>query len=318
MHSKLTPSYKRPSFLFNGHIETIYPALVRKVSEVPHILRERISTSDGDFLDLDWMKAGSEKLLILQHGLEGSSTRAYMLGMAKLFHNNGYDVCAWNFRGCSGEPNLKPIFYHSGATYDLDTVVQRAAQAYEDITLIGFSLGGNLTLKYLGEQARNEKIKRAIVISTPLDLSSSASNLDTPKCFLYRKRFLKNLINKVKTKDSILPGTMPLKNLSLVKDITSFDEYFTAPLHGFDGAEDYYKKNSSKSFLEGIKTPTLILNALNDPLLTSETLNPNLANSSKYVKYEITPQGGHVGYAEFSKDGHYWSERRALDFCESH
>ncbi len=314
----LTDQYKRPFTLFNGHVETIYPAIFRKVKNVPKRNRQRITTPDGDFLDLDWIKNGNSKLIILQHGLEGSSDRAYVLGMAKIFSNQGYDVCAWNFRGCSGEVNKTRIFYHSGATYDLDLVISEGLKKYNDITLIGFSLGGNLTLKYLGEAKRDDRIKRAVAISVPLDLASGADNLDKPTCFLYQKRFLRNLREKILLKEKSLPGSMNLEYLKLVKSIRSFDEYFTAPIHGFNGADDYYEKNSSINYLKGISIPTLILNAYNDPLLTPITLNPELGKQSKSIHYEITNQGGHVGYTLFDSDGYHWSEKKALNFCEMH
>ncbi|MEQ8239911.1 MAG: alpha/beta fold hydrolase, partial [Cyclobacteriaceae bacterium] len=144
-------NYQRPKVLFNGHIETIYPALFRKVTLPTLPVRERITTVDDDFLDIDWYRNGKNKVVILQHGLEGSSDRPYILGMARAFLLQSFDVCAWNFRGCSGEVNKAKIFYHSGATYDLENVVNHASKEYDQIFLVGFSLGGNLTLKYLGE-----------------------------------------------------------------------------------------------------------------------------------------------------------------------
>lgn len=314
----LDKNYNRPALLINGHLETIYPAIFRKIHNIPTLKRIQLNTPDGDFLDTDWVIQGNKKLLILQHGLEGSSDRAYMSGMAKLFSNNGYDICLWNFRGCSGKINTKPIFYHSGATYDLDVVVKEGLKSYQDISLIGFSLGGNLTLKYLGETERDPRIKRAVAISVPLDLRSSADKLAKPHCWIYEKRFLKNLIEKVKLKEQELPGSMPMDYLKRVRSLRDFDEFFTGPIHGFKGAEDYYQKNSARFFLEGIKIPTLILNAKNDPLLTSETLNSKLIGDSKNIKYEITRFGGHVGYALFKSDEIYWSEKRALYFCQTH
>ena len=143
--------YTPPRFLFSPHLETIFPALVRRVTLKPYT-RERITTPDNDFLDLDWLQQGSDKLIIISHGLEGNTQRAYVKGMAKAFHNRGYDVLAWNFRGCSDEMNRQLRFYHSGATDDLNTVVNHVAdkKSYKNITLLGFSLGGNLTLKFLG------------------------------------------------------------------------------------------------------------------------------------------------------------------------
>lgn len=310
--------YKRPAHFFSAHLETIYPALFRKVKGVKKPLRERIVTNDGDFLDLDWWENGNRKLLVLQHGLEGSSDRPYILGMSRIFQQNQFDVLAWNFRGCSGEMNLTSRYYHSGATDDLDLVVKAALERYEDITLLGFSLGGNLTLKYLGEQERSPQIKRAIAISVPLDLDAGADNLMTFRASLYEKRFLNNLRKKIINKAENLPESIDKSLLKMVRTLRDFDDYYTAPLHGFEDAKDYYAKCSSKFFLKGISIPTLILNAQNDPILTQESLDHNLTSHLKNVYLETTTHGGHVGFVAFNKEGHYWSERRALSFCMEH
>lgn len=318
MPAKHNTLYRRPGGFWSGHLETIYPALFRKVSGIRGPERKRIETPDGDFLDLDWWTEGSKRLLILQHGLEGSSDRAYILGMAKHFLGNGFDVLAWNFRGCSGEMNRTARYYHSGATDDLDLVVNVAAAQYQDITLLGFSLGGNLTLKYLGEAARDEKIKRAVAISTPLDLDAGSDNLMKLKNRLYERRFLNNLRKKIIEKADAMPNKIDRSLLKKVKTLRDFDEYYTAPLHGFKNAADYYARCSSKFFLKGIQVPTLILNALNDPLLTGESLDPQVVNGLKNIYFETTDHGGHVGFVEKSKAGVYWSEKRALKFCLDH
>ncbi|WP_258104478.1 YheT family hydrolase [Marinoscillum sp. MHG1-6] len=307
-------SYKRPFWLPNGHLETIYPALFRKVNGLTKPVRQRISTPDDDFLDLDWYKNGNDRLMILQHGLEGSSDRSYVLGMAKIFFQNGYDVCAWNFRGCSSEMNSKPILYHSGATYDLDTVVSEGLKSYEDITLVGFSLGGNLTLKYLGERDLDPRIKRAAVISVPVDLGSSSDVISAPQNFIYEQRFLTNLKQKVRRKERKIPGSMPMGDLKKVKTLRDFDEYFTAPIHGFKGATDYYNQNSSIHFLKDIKIPTLILNAKNDPLVSEKSSDESLASLNQNITLLTPDQGGHVGFSQ-GLSGPYWSEEIAVKFC---
>ena len=306
-------NYQRPKVLFNGHLETIYPALFRKVtiSSVP--VRERITTSDDDFLDIDWYRNGGNKVLILQHGLEGSSDRPYILGMARAFLLHGFDVCAWNFRGCSGQVNKAKIFYHSGATYDLESVLDHVSKGYDEIFLIGFSLGGNLTLKYLGEKERSTKIKKAVAISVPIDLNSSSWQLTQPNCIIYEKRFLKNLKKKIIQKALASNHELNISLMDQVQSLRDFDEYFTSRIHGFQGAEDYYAKCSAVNFLSGIKIPTLILNAKNDPLLRKESLFPDLNNP--IVTFDLQNQGGHVGFTEFNSSGYFWSEKRALNFC---
>lgn len=313
MPALVSTAYSPPSWLINGHLETIYPALLRTVKNVPVVQRKRIGTPDDDFLDLDMMAQGSKKLVVMQHGLEGSSQRAYMQGMGKIFFENGFDSCLWNYRGCSGVLNDQPIFYHSGATHDLDTVIQSLENRYEEIYLVGFSLGGNLTLKFLGEKPHSLKIKKSVVFSVPMDLSSTSKNLMKPKCLIYERRFLRNLRTKVIRKSKNLPGHFDVKALDRVKTLWDFDEVVTAPLHGFASASDYYQKCSSRSFLHGITIPTLIVNALNDPLLTPECLDRSMVETHPNVTLELTTSGGHVGFADF-KSPYYWSEKRALDF----
>ena len=307
-------SFKRPKWLFNGHLETIYPALARRVNfQSPK--KERIATPDGDFLDLDWYQSENRRLTIISHGLEGSSSRPYMVGMAKSFVQNGFDVLAWNYRGCSGELNEKPIFYHSGATYDLDTVVSHASGNYDEIFLVGFSLGGNLTLKYLGEKrSRSPKIKKGVAISVPLDLGKSCDQISSRENILYSKRFLKTLKEKVILKSKKFPDHLDRKKLKYIRTLRDFDNHFTGPLHGFRDAEEYYQVNSSLFFLGQIEIPTLILNALNDPFLSSTCFPKDLAAKLDQVYFEFPDYGGHVGFSSVDSQKTYYSEGRAVEF----
>ena len=307
-------SYKRPKWLFNGHLETIYPALLREVVfKSPR--RERIQTHDGDFLDLDWYQEKNPRLAIISHGLEGNSSRPYMLGMARKLYSEGFDVLTWNYRGCSEELNQKAIFYHSGATYDLMTVVTHAQTIYQEISLIGFSLGGNLTLKFLGEvQASLSKIKKAVAISVPLDLSGSCEKISTGQNLMYSKRFLKTLKEKVARKSALFPDELPLEKLQKVKTLRDFDDVITGPLHGFADAAEYYQVNSSLQFLDKIEVPTLILNAQNDPFLSQSCFPETLAKRLDGVYFEFPKHGGHVGFATSSHEKTYYSEARAVEF----
>ena len=307
-------SYKRPKWLFNGHLETIYPALLREVVfKSPR--RERIQTHDGDFLDLDWYQEKNPRLAIISHGLEGNSSRPYMLGMARKLYSEGFDVLTWNYRGCSEELNQKAIFYHSGATYDLMTVVTHAQTIYQEISLIGFSLGGNLTLKFLGEvQASLSKIKKAVAISVPLDLGGSCDKISTGQNLMYSKRFLKTLKEKVTRKSALFPDELPLEKLQKVKTLRDFDDVITGPLHGFADAAEYYQVNSSLQFLDKIVVPTLILNAQNDPFLSQSCFPETLAKRLDGVYFEFPKHGGHVGFATSSHEKTYYSEARAVEF----
>jgi len=304
--------YLPPFFLFNAHLETIYPALFRRVS-IATYTRERIATPDNDFLDLDWLKQGSKKLVIIQHGLEGNSYRAYVKGMAKVFFEEGFDILAWNYRGCSEEMNKQLRFYHSGATDDLKHVVDHAALNYDEVFLIGFSLGGNVTLKYLGEKDVNSKVKRAVVFSVPVDLEASCRQISRPANRLYALRFLGSLKKKITTKAMSMPG-LDTKHLAAIKTMLEFDDIFTAPLHGFENAIDYYGKCSSLGFLKDVITPTLIVNTKNDPFLSPECFPIELLKAHEFVTLEVPGRGGHVGFAQFNKRGIYWSEQRALNW----
>jgi len=308
----LTPSdYKKSSWLFNGHLETIVPALFRKSNPLP-FEKERIKTPDGDFLDLFRLFNNSSSLIIISHGLEGNSQRPYMLGMAKKFNNN-FDVVLWNYRGCGEELNLQPIFYHSGATYDLNTVVAHVEKDYEHIFLIGFSLGGNLTLKYLGENhTLSNKIKKAVAISVPLHLESSSKKISTGTNLIYSKRFLKTLKLKILAKAKVFPEAFNLDKLPLLKTLMDFDEHFTAPIHGFKNAKDYYTKNSSLYYLEKIKVPTLIINALNDPFLSDSCFPYSIGEKFNHLYMDFPLLGGHVGFQ--THDGNYWTEERTFEF----
>lgn len=306
--------YQRPKWLFSGHLETIYPALFRKV-ELQKPDRERIATADGDFLDLDWYRNGNSKLVIISHGLEGNSSRPYMLGMAREFTLKGFDVLNWNFRGCGEEMNRKVIFYHSGATYDLDTVIEHAQRNYQEVFLVGFSLGGNLSLKYLGEKREiSKKIKKAVAISVPLDLAGSCNKISSGENVIYSKRFLNTLKEKVVKKALAFPGELPVGLLRKIKTLRDFDEYFTGPMHGFSDAEEYYRINSSLQFLDQIEVPTLVLNAQNDPFLSKTCFPIKLARKLVNVHFEFPKHGGHVGFSGPSTKKSYYSELRAVEF----
>lgn len=306
--------YKRPRILFNRHLETIYPALFRKVQVLP-FHHERISTPDDDFLDLYWATRDAEQLVVISHGLEGNVLRPYMLGMARAFFLSGCDVVTWNFRGCGTEMNRTLRFYHSGATDDLHAVVRHAAaKGYRNINLVGFSLGGNLTLKYLGETHPGPvTIRRAVALSVPMDLYGSCQTLAMPKNAIYSRRFVRSLKGKILHKARLMQG-LDVTHLEEVRTLLDFDERYTAPLHGFNSALHYYESCSATAFLDKIETPTLIVNARNDPFLSAKCF-PDLAGRP-FLTLEAPLKGGHAGFTQFSKNGLYWSEERAVKFID--
>ena len=241
-----------------------------------------------------------------------------MLGMANNFFTNGWDVLTWNFRGCSGEMNKRPIFYHSGATYDLETVISHAHSGYSEICLVGFSLGGNLTLKYLGEDhPTTHKIKKAVVISVPLDLAGSSDQIGKRENLLYAQRFLKTLKAKIFQKSQMFPNEIDTNGLNRIRNLREFDDVYTGPLHGFEGADDYYARCSSINFLSRISASVLILNALNDPFLSRSCYPVELGDNLSQIYMDFPESGGHVGFAPRSRKDVYWSEKRALEFLQS-
>ncbi|MEE8597672.1 MAG: alpha/beta fold hydrolase, partial [bacterium] len=257
-------NYRAPLFLQNGHIQSIYPTLFRKF-DTGFYERERIFTPDDDFLDLDWSKTGSKKLAIISHGLEGSSHRNYVVGMVKMLNRNGWDALAWNYRSCSGEINRRLRFYNSGTIDDLEVVIQHAvkAESYKEIVLIGFSMGGNLSLLYLGNKGSrvDSKIGKAVVFSVPCDLKASTQELAKFQNKIYMRKFLKTLHQKIRAKMELMPGQINDDDYHLIKNFKDYDNRYTAPLHGFKNAEDYWNKCSSNQFISEIKIPTLIVNA---------------------------------------------------------
>lgn len=303
--------YSPPWFLFNKHLETIYPSLFRSV-RLAEYQGERISTADNDFLDLYWLRRNSKSVVIISHGLEGNAHRAYVRGMAKALFDGGSDILAWNYRGCGEEMNKALRFYHSGATDDLDVVVNHAiARGYEQVFLVGFSLGGNLTLKYVGERKVNAAVKGVVAISVPMDLYTSSQKISTPSNWIYSRRFLKSLKKKIAAKAKIMEG-LQVEGLDEINSLEEFDDHFTGPLHGFKSALDYYQHCSAIGFLEVIDVPTLIVNAQNDPFLSKECFPKHIAN--KQIRWETPLRGGHVGFSRFGKNGLYWSEQKALEF----
>lgn len=311
-------AYRCAWYLRNGHLQSIWPTLFRRVQSRP-VSRIRIDTPDGDFLDLDHYRNSSRKLAVLSHGLEGNSQRHYIVGMAGCFEANGWDVMAWNNRGCSGVPNRKLQFYHSGATYDLDTVVQYALNtgSYDELCLVGFSLGGNQTLKYLGERpdTLDPRIKRAVAFSVPCDLAASARRMALWYNRPYMKRFLDMLHEKIRLKMQMFPGRIDDADYESIRDFEAFDNRYTAPLHGFKDAVDYWTRNSSKAWLPAIWIPTLMVSALDDPFLSRECFPVVEAEANPHLFLETPKHGGHVGFIHWNP-GPYWSEERAVAFAE--
>jgi predicted alpha/beta-fold hydrolase len=313
-------TYAPPRFLQNAHVQSIAPILVRRVAGINY-QRTRIETPDNDFLDLDYSCVGSRRVGIVSHGLEGDSSRPYVLGMVRALNRRGWDAVAWNFRGCSGEPNRLLRFYHSGDSQDLHSVVTSvlARGLYTQLALIGFSLGGNITLKYLGERGPDvaPQIIAAAAFSVPCDLTSASHAMSRPGNAIYMTRFLAMLHQKIRWKMELFPEAIDDRGYRKIRTFKDFDDRYTAPLNGFQDAEDYWQKASSKPILANIMVPSLLVNAADDPFLAPACypLDAALENSSLFL--EVPPHGGHVGFVTLSQDGTYWSEQRATGFLET-
>ena len=277
--------YKPPFWAQKSFVSTIFSGLARNVNGVVQT-RERIDLFDGDFLDLDWSyaKEKSNKVIILLHGLEGNAQRPYITGTAKHFNTNGIDAIGVNFRGCSGEPNLLFRSYHSGATEDLDAVINHVLtkNQYDDIYIKGISLGANMALKYVGEgNDLPKELKAVIAISTPCDLKGSCDELLSLKNKHYAIRFLGHLKDKLKPKIEQFPNNISVTDLSSIKTLKDFDDIYTSKAHGFTDALDYYEKASCLQFLPNIKVPSLIINSLNDSFLSAECYPVNEAKHNQ-------------------------------------
>ncbi|TAE29638.1 MAG: alpha/beta fold hydrolase [Cytophagales bacterium] len=315
---------KPPLFQWNGHLQTIWPSVVRRVDGVTYE-RERIDTPDGDFLLLDWSRLGkqasgsaSRKLAIVAHGLEGDAHRPYLKGMVRSLNGAGWDALGWNCRSCAGEQNRLRTSYHIGKTDDLDQIVRRAIDSghYDELALLGFSAGGNMTLKYAGEQGENmpPEVKHVMGFSVPLDLDAVANHFMRLTNRLYDKRFLRTLTAKIR--DKAQTHDIDLAPLDKIRTMRDFDEYYSGPLHGFKDADDYYQHNASMYFLDKIRVPTLVINAQNDPFLPDACYKPELVANAPFVTLEIPRQGGHCGFSHHTVQ-RSWLEERAIEFLKS-
>ncbi len=316
----ITTSFKPFSLFRHPKIQTIAPALLRNPRPLKRE-RVRLETSDGDFVDIDQRIAQKNAVAIISHGLEGSSQSQYVIGIARALESAGFDTIAWNMRGCSGENNRLLTSYHSGFTADLDAVIEYAGTlGYEHIALIGFSVGGNITLKYLGENSGSlsPRIKAALVYSVPLDLRSTAEELALAKNALYMKVFLRSLLEKLAEKAVRFPGAIDLSGADEIKTFAQYDSRYIAPLFGYASAEEYWVKASSKPFLPSIKVPTLLLTSVDDPFLRPASIPTDAAAANPFFYLEVSQFGGHVGFMRSLPWGSYYSEMRGVTFLSEY
>lgn len=314
------PVFKPPFWQWNGHLQSILPSIFRSV-HFRYVRRERLELVDGDFIDLDWSSAEKihNKLVIITHGLEGDSTRHYVTGVAKLFTQNGYDALGWNCRSCSGELNRLPRFYHHGDAGDLRKVIEHAVTqyGYEQIVLVGFSMGGSLTLRAVAEFPSDvlPQVKATISFSVPCSLRGSVDALSIKENRMYLNRFLRKLGKKIKAKAIIFPEQINAEGYDSIKTFIEFDNRYTCPLHGFSNAYEFYEKASVGPILHQIQIPSLIVQAQNDPFLLPNCMPIDVAKTNKALYLEMPAMGGHCGFRESGKE-YSWAETRALAFAK--
>ena len=299
-------AYRAPWWLPGGHLQTVYAVL----APAPRVSwrRERWEAPDGDFIELDWAD-GTGPLLALFHGLEGGSSSHYARSIAARALARGWRCVVPHFRGCSGELNRRPRAYHSGDTEELDWILRRLRPDYA----AGVSLGGNVLLKWLGERGTDAALvlRRAAAISAPLDLAAAGRALDRGiNRHLYTRVFLSSLKAKVSAKIRLRHVALDEQQLARAHTLREFDDLYTAPLHGFRDADDYWKRASSAPWLAHIRVPTLVLNARNDPFLPRAALESAARKASRDVVLEFPASGGHAGFPGRGQ----WLARRVLDF----
>ena len=316
----ITSGFRPAWWLPGAHLQTIYPSLSRRRLR-PELLRERVELADGDFIDLDWTQPAPGPIVLVLHGLEGSLESHYTGGILSALAAQGYRAVMMYFRGCSGEPNRLPRSYHSGETGDLHTVIEhiRLRHPATPVAVIGYSLGGNVLLKWLGEQGEKAAVKTAVAVSVPFELNRAARQLERGLSQIYQKYLLNKLRKSVTAKAATHPPPVPLTQLAELKTFRQFDNAITAPLHGFRNVDDYYTRSSSRQYLHRIRIPTLIIHALDDPFLPADAIpsNKDLAPS---VTLELSPHGGHVGFVAGSHPGkaQYWLESRICERLRKH
>ncbi len=312
----------RPApWLPGAHAQTVAGRLLRR-PRPPAFRRERLATPDRDFVDLDFPPepAPDAPLVLLLHGLEGSARRGYAIYSYRELYRRGIAAVGLNFRSCSGEPNRTTRFYHSGDTGDIRHVLQHLAERFPGrrLAALGFSLGGNALLKYLGEEGDDARARlaAAVAISVPYDLDAGARALDSGRMGrFYTGVFLKSLIAKMEAKAAQLDGNCDLERARGARSFREFDDALTAPIHGFDSAEDYYTRSSSGPWLPRIRIPVLLLHAADDPFLPEPWFPHAEAAANPCIHTGLVAHGGHVGFIEGSPWApRFWAERQAARY----
>lgn len=317
--------FKPAWWLSNPHLQTMYSSFTRRL-QAPIDKTERLELPDGDFIDLAWAKNGLSEaapLVIFLHGLGGSVHSSYVAGQLSAYNRAGWRGVLMHFRGASQTPNRLPRAYHSGETTDLNFLLNFLTEREPDTqkAVVGISMGGNVLLKWLGEQKEQSLIHAAVAISVPFQLDILATHMNQGFPKFYQRHLLNKLSLLFKRKYACYPECMPtyFRNLKSYRSFWSFDEHVTAPLYDFSSAKAYYQACSSRQFLKHIKTPTLILHALDDPFMTPLAV-PKPHELSSDIRLELSAKGGHVGFITGNIPGkaRYWLDERVPEFLNLH
>jgi uncharacterized protein len=312
--------YNAPWWLPSGHLQTIYARQLGKNYSVSY-RRQRWDTPDADFIDFDWLSGNesSDKIVVLFHGLEGCSQRHYVVSMMSMVQKHGWRGAVPHFRGCSGEANRLQRSYHSGDSREIDWILRRIKDENpnSEIYAVGVSLGGNMLLKWLGEEGGKalQVVRRAVAVSVPVDLAAAAAQLDAGlKRMIYTRHFMVSMRPKLLAKIAAHELEIDASAIRACSTFRQFDDLYTAPFHGFKNADDYWHRSSSKPWLKDIRVPTLLLNAKNDPFLPASAL-PTTTEVSNAVTLEYPSTGGHVGFVSGEWPGRLeWLPKRILGF----
>ena len=304
----------------NPHIQTIFSNRLRSRPRLT-LQRERVELADGDFIDIDWSANTDGPIVLLLHGLQGSSRSNYARALARAFERAGWRTAIMHFRGCSDEPNRLARSYHSGDTGDVAYVAQLLRQRHPRTPLaaVGVSLGGNVLLKWLGETGGANPLAAAVAVSVPFLLNRAADRLNSGFARLYQWDLLLALRRSLAAKRHRVPVPLAIESLSLLKTIRDFDDHVTAPLHGFRDATHYYAESSSRQYLRNIRVPTLMIQARDDPFMTPDVI-PELSELSDCTRLEVYPHGGHVGFVggTWPWRPRYYLEERVPEFLRAH
>lgn len=309
--------YRPPPWLPGGHAQTIWPLVIK--ARPPVYWRERWGTPDGDFIDVDHVTGPvTSPLVVLFHGLEGSSRSHYAIALAQAVHALGWRLALPHFRGCSGELNQRPRAYHSGDSAEIAWILERlvADNQGRPVLAVGVSLGGNALLKWAGEQGTRavRSVQALAAVSAPLDMAACGHHLARGFNRVYTQHFLRTLKRTALDRLRRFPGLFDAGRMGAATTLYQFDDAVTAPLHGFTGADDYWRRASAKPWLGTIAIPALVLNARNDPFLPAQNL-PTPAEVSASVRLEFPAGGGHVGFVSGTFPGHLdWLPQRLLHF----